>query len=174
MVQSGRCYQGKNDRALISPFEHEVFLMARAIKSWHSFYSGPGDCTAATGLPCSSKHHQLDCHPLRERDEATNMIQGTMSSEFKCSQTWLPALQAVARLVRADLQPRRINWLFLLEAETCTDTLSRCLPPRTEGSSLPGAWSLYIRCRTTPTSNFLTIITPWHDERTPVVRVNHG
>lgn len=141
MVQSGRCYQVKNDRALISPFGHEIFLMARVINSWHSFYSGPGECTAATGLPCSSKHHHLYGLPStsRERDEATNIIQGTMSSEFKCSQTWLPALQAVARLVRADLQPRRINWLYLLEAETCTDTLSRCLPPRTEGSSLPGA-----------------------------------
>lgn len=60
------------------------------------------------------------------------MIKGIMSSEFEHSLTWLPALQAVAKLILADLQPRRIDWLSSLEAETCSD--HRCIAPPSEGS----------------------------------------
>lgn len=41
-----------------------------------------------------------------------------MSIECRHSPTWLPALQTVAKLVLADVQLRRIDWLCFLEAET--------------------------------------------------------
>ena len=59
-----------------------------------------------------------DCHPNCARGEATNMGEEIMSIECRHSPTWLPALQTVAKLVLADVQLRRIDWLCFLEAET--------------------------------------------------------
>ncbi len=53
------------------------------------------------------------------------MVEGIMPSRFQHSLTWLPTLQAVARLINADLQPRPIDWLCFFEAEICSNLLSR-------------------------------------------------
>lgn len=57
------------------------------------------------------------------------MTEEFMSNEFKHSPMWLPALQADAKLVLADPQPRRIDWLCFLEAEPCSDRREPMLCP---------------------------------------------
>lgn len=73
--------------------------------------------------------------------KALNMVEEIMLSDSDTTPPmWLPALQAIAKLVLTDIQPCPIDWLCYLGAGICKIPLEPMAQPcQNEGSWQPGA-----------------------------------